>query len=117
MERKDLNKYIKNKILEKDKLNFEIKEKINYSKIPESSKNNNNLDNNKKDEQNKYIINFCYKINVYESNKSNNELINKSKSNKNVDKKSIISTNLTNNINSRLIINPLYRKKIEISNV
>ncbi len=117
MERKDLNKYIKNKILEKNKLNLEIKEKINYNKIPESSKNSNNLDNNKKDEKSKYIINYCYKNNEYESNKSNNDSINKSKSNKNGDKKSIISTNLTSNINSRGIINPLYRKKIEISNV
>ena len=117
MERKDMKKYIKNKILEKNKLNLEIKEKINFNEIQESSKNNNNLDNNKNDDKNKYIINYCYKNNVYESNKSNNDSINKSKSNKNGDKKSIISTNLTSNINSRGIINPLHRKKIEISNV
>ena len=67
--------------------------------------------NNKKEE--KLIINCCYykKGDNYAfsgSTKSNNDSINKSKYNKNGDKKSLISTNLTSHINSRVIIVPLY---------
>ena len=115
IERKNMKNYIKKKILEKNKLNFEIKEKVNYCKIPESTKNYykkkfNKVRTNNKIVKPKKIINYYYKNIIYnESNKSNNDSINKS--NKNGDKKSIISTNLTSHINSQGIINPLYRKK------
>jgi hypothetical protein len=115
IERKNMKNYIKKKILEKNKLNFEIKEKVNYCKIPESTKNYskkkfNIVRTNNKIVKPKKIINYYYKNIIYnESNKSNNDSINKT--NKNGDKKSIISTNLTSHINSQGIINPLYRKK------
>jgi hypothetical protein len=124
IERKDIKNYIKKKILENNKLCLEIeKEKINNNKILESTKNNFHKKFKKnptfiKNNEKKNIINNYYQNYVFtESNKSNNDSINKSKSIKNGDKKSIISTNLTSHINSKGIINPLYRKKIEINNI
>ena len=110
VEKRDIKKYIKNKLLEQNKLNFDIKNKTNYSK------NNDTIKNVKKINKNeiRHIINYCHykKDNniCSSSTKSNNDSINKSKSNKNGDKKSIISTNLTSHINSRGIIIPLHKK-------
>ena len=115
---KDIKKYIKKKILEKNKLNFEIKDKIN-SKKPESTKNNFNkyfLENKNNIKNN--ILNYYYNQNyIYtESNKSNNDSINKSKPKKHCNKKKIISNNIICQ-NNRGLINPLYQKKIEILNL
>ena len=110
MEKRDIKKYIKNKLLEQNKLNFYIKNKINCSKNNDTIKNVQKINKNKI----KNMINFYHykKDNNYcsSSTKSNNDSINKSKSNKNGDKKSIISTNLTSHINSRGIIIPLLKK-------
>ena len=92
VEKRDIKKYIKNKLLDK---------------------------NIKKEE--KLIINcFYYKKGdnyAFSGSTKSNDSINKSKSNKNGDKKSLISTNLTSHINSRGIIIPSYRKKIDFNNV
>lgn len=110
MEKRDIKKYIKNKLLEQNKLNFDMKNKTNYSKNNDAIKNVQKINKNKI----KHIINYChYKKDKYicsSPTKSNNDSINKSKSNKNGDKKSIISTNLTSHINSRGIIIPLHKK-------
>ena len=125
--KRDIKKYIKNKILEKNKLELDIKEKVYEHKISDLAKNeiqikiniNKEQPENKKEE--KHFINYSlYKKgdNIFTgSTKSNNDSINKSISNKNGDKKSIISTNLTSHINSKGLIIPLYRKKIDINNV
>ena len=92
VEKRDIKKYIKNKLLDK---------------------------NIKKEE--KLIINcFYYKKGdnyAFSGSTKSNDSINKSKSNKNGDKKSLISTNLTSHINSRGIIIPSCRKKIDFNNV
>ena len=105
-DKKDMINHIKNKLLGK---NFEvnIKERINKVKINESIRNeekSNIITNTNYKNKDNFIISF--------STKSNNDSINKStRSNKNGDKKSIISTNLTSHINSKGIIIPLYQKK------
>lgn len=114
MERRDIKRYIKNKILEKNDI-----------KLADSTKNENKKKLNKPEQENqkrdKHYINYftgkkgdnCL---FTGSTKSNNDSVNKSKSNKNGDKKSIISTNLTSHINSNGIIIPLHKKKIYINN-
>ena len=124
VEKRDIKLYIKNKILEKNKLELDIKEKSSTQKLSDSTKSEmplkiNNEQENKKEE--KHYINYSlFKKgdNIFTgSTKSNNDSINKSISNKNGDKKSIISTNLTSHINSKGMIIPLHRKKIDINNV
>ena len=125
MGKRDIKKYIKNKILEKNKLELDMKEKVYEHKISDLAKNEIQIKINKDQPQNKkeekHFINYSlYKKgdNIFTgSTKSNNDSINKSISNKNGDKKSIISTNLTSHINSKGLIIPLYRKKIDINNV
>ena len=102
IERKDIKKKIKNN------LKISIKEKISNLNISEVTKNN----ETKKAKKGDYCIYVC----STKSNKSNNDSINKPKSNKNGDRKSIISTNLTSNINSKGNIFPLYQKINDIKN-
>ncbi len=115
IEKRDKKNYIKNKLLEQNRLNLDSKDKINISKTNNILKK---LEKNNKKEI-KQINNYCYDKkdnNIFSSStKSNNDSI-KSKSNKNGDKKSIISTNLTSHINSRGMIIPLHRKKIDFNN-
>ena len=105
-DKKDMINHIKNKLLGKN-LEVNIKERINKVKINESIRNeekSNIITNTNYKNKDNFIISF--------STKSNNDSINKStRSNKNGDKKSIISTNLTSHINSKGIIIPLYQKK------
>ena len=116
VENKYKKKDIKNKFLEKNKLKLGIKENANYSKISNPSKH----EEQKKINIEKNKINYYYNKKTDNnfftgSTKSNNDSINKSKSNKNGDKKSIISTTFTSHINSNGIIIPLYRRKIDIN--
>lgn len=132
VEKKDMKKYIKNKLLQLHKIineqNMDNNEKYEQKSINinmnqnykiNTEKRTNNEEN--KNIEKKYVINFNsfkkgdYIFNGF-SGKSNNDSINKSKSNKNGDKKSIISTNLTSNINSKGIIIPLYQKRIDNNN-
>jgi hypothetical protein len=117
--KKDMINHIKNKLLEK-KLGVNIKERINKVNINESVKNEEKsiIITNNRNEDKKFMINYSNYKNrdnfiLSFSTKSNNDSINKSttRSNKNGDKKSIISTNLTSNINSKGTIIPLYQKK------
>ena len=124
VEKRDIKLYIKNKILEKNKLELDIKEKSSTQKISDSTKSEMPLKINKEQEnkkEEKHYINYSlFKKgdNIFTgSTKSNNDSINKSISNKNGDKKSIISTNLTSHINSKGMIIPYHRKKIDINNV
>ena len=116
VEKKHMKRYIKNKLL---KLNKLIKNDENESccKLSETIKNDkkHNLNQNRKLSDN-ISINFEHNKNPEKKikflGKSYNDSINKSKTNKNGDKKSIISTNLTSHINSNGIIIPLNQKKM-----
>ena len=117
--KKDMITHIKNKLLEK-KIGVNIKERIDKVKINESVKNEEKsvIINNNRNEDKRFLINYSNYKNkdnfiLSFSTKSNNDSINKScnRSNKNGDKKSIISTNLTSHINSKGTIIPLYQKK------
>ena len=117
--KKDMINHIKNKLLGKN-LEVNIKERINKVKINESIRNEekSNIITNNINEDKKFMFNYSNyknrdKFILSFSTKSNNDSINKSttRSNKNGDKKSIISTNLTSHINSKGTIIPLYQKK------
>ena len=123
VEKRDIKLYIKNKILEKNKIELDIEKSCNQ-KISDSIKSEIPIKINKEQEnrkeENHYINYSIFKkgdILFTGSTKSNNDSINKSISNKNGDKKSIISTNLTSHINSKGMIIPLNRKKIDINNI
>ena len=115
VEKKHMKKYLKNNLL--IKLNKLIKndENENCGKLSETTKNDKkyNLNQNRKLSDN-ISINFENSKNPEKKSKllgkSNNDSINKSKLNKNGDKKSIISTNLSSHINSNGIIIPLHQK-------
>jgi hypothetical protein len=114
VEKKQMKRYIKNKLLKLNKL-VKNDENENCGKLSQTTKND------KKDHINQYrklsdniSINYENSKNPEKKSKllgkSNNDSINKTKSNKNGDKKSIISTNLTSHINSNGIIIPLHQK-------
>ena len=114
VEKKHMTKYIKNKLLKLNKL-IKNNENENYGKLSETIKNEKklNLNQNRKLSDN-ISIHFENSKNLEKKSKllgkPNNDSINKSKSNKNGDKKSIISTNLSSHINSNGIIIPLHQK-------
>jgi len=114
VEKKHMKRYIKNKLIKLNKLVKNDKNE-NCDKLSQTTKNDKKeyLNQNRKLSDN-ISINFENSKNPEIKSKllgkSNNDSINKSKSNKNGDKKSIISTNLTSHINSNGIIIPLHQK-------